>query len=340
VIFRRALVLLLLIAAAAAAYAAWAILGPAGGFSGEQFVQVPRGAGSFEVAARLRSSGVLASEWPFLLIRLLRPRSVLQAGEYRFDRPLSPVEIYQKIARGEVSYYSLTIPEGFTISEIAGAVADTRILTRQEFLLAAGRGDRIADLAPGARSLEGFLYPDTYRITRGTTADELVEGMLRRFREVYGALPPAEASVLETVTLASLVEEETAVAAERPLVASVFGNRLRAGMPLQCDPTVIYALQLEGRYRGALYQEDLGVRSPYNTYLRPGLPPGPISSPGRASLQAVLAPAHTNYLYFVADNQGGHVFSADLDRHSRAAASYRRAADRAAPQRKKPNRGR
>ena len=320
--FRRTLSLLLLGVGIAVLYAAWSILRPFQGYAGEAFVDVRRGADTLEIAGDLERAGVLRAEWPMLLLRVVRPRSRLKAGEYRFDRPLSPLEVYGKIAAGEVFYYSVTIPEAYSMFEIADAVAQTGVLTRRQFLAEAVKGGRIADLAPGARSLEGFLFPDTYRLTRHTTAEELAGQMIRRFREVYGR---PSGDVLATVTLASLVEKETALAAERPLVASVFHNRLSLGMPLQCDPTVIYALQLAGRYSGTIHKEDLALSSPYNTYARPGLPPGPIANPGRAALQAALAPAETGYRYFVADNKGGHVFSATLDRHSQAVASYVRA---------------
>jgi UPF0755 protein len=264
----------------------------------------------------------------------------LQAGEYRFDRPLSPWEVYRKIAAGAVFYHSVTIPEGSNIFEIADLVARTGIITRQEFLLAARNGRRLGDLAPGLPTLEGFLFPDTYHFSRHTSAEDLAGQMVGRFQTVWTELlagRPAPASVAETVTLASLVEEETPVAAERPMVASVFRNRLRLGMALQCDPTVIYALQMLGRYRGDLTKDELGVASPYNTYTRAGLPPGPISNPGRASLAATLAPAETAYLYFVADGQGGHTFSASHDRHVEAVARYRRQNGANARRQKKQN---
>ncbi|MBI3664917.1 MAG: endolytic transglycosylase MltG [Acidobacteria bacterium] len=322
--FQRTIWILFLLAAALSLYVALSIVRPYRGFSPEAFVNLRRGAGSFEIAAQLENAGVLRSQWPFLLLRLLRPGSVLKAGEYRFNRPLSPLDVYRKIARGEVFYYTLTVPEGYSMWEIADAVARTGVISREAFLLEARRGERVADLAPGAKTLEGFLFPDTYRLTRRTTAEELVGQMLKRFREVARQLPQVP-QLLEAVVLASLVEKETPAAAERPLVASVFRNRLRVGMPLQSDPTVIYALELAGRYRGEIFKDDLAIQSPYNTYEHPGLPPGPIANPGRASLQAAISPAETNYFYFVADNKGGHVFSADLERHSRAVAGYRRA---------------
>ena len=331
--FQRTVWILFLLAAALAVYAVYSDFRPFRGFSGETFVDIRRGAGAFEIAAQLENAGVLRDQWPFLLLRLLRPASLLKAGEYRFDRPLSPVEVYRRIARGDVFYYTLTIPEGYSMWEIAEAAARTGVIPRQALLAEVRRGERVADLAPGSHTLEGFLFPDTYRLTRHTTAEDLVGQMLKRFREVCKQLPPAT-SLREAVVLASLVEKETAVAAERPLVASVFHNRLRVGMPLQSDPTVIYALQLAGRYRGEIFKDDLAVQSPYNTYMHPGLPPGPIANPGRASLQAAFSPAETNYFYFVADSKGGHVFSANLERHSRAVAGYRRANGRNSAHRK------
>lgn len=321
------LVLLLLALAAAGLYAAFALLQPHQGFSREVSVDIRRGAGTFEIAAQLAEAGVLRSEWSFLLMRALRPRALLKAGEYHFDRPLSPLEVFRKIAAGDVVYYSLTVPEGYTMFEIADAVARTGLLTRQEFLLAAQSAERIRDLAPRAHTLEGFLFPDTYRLTRHITAGELAAQMLRRFREVYQELH-GSGDAYETVVLASLIEKETPVSVERPIVASVFRNRLRVGMALQCDPTVIYALQVAGRYQGELRKDDLAFHSPYNTYANPGLPPGPIANPGRASLRAALQPAATDYLYFVADGKGGHVFSTSFDRHSEAAARYRRVNNR------------
>lgn len=332
--FRRILLALFAAGALLAVYAGYMILKPYQGYGGEVFVDIRRGADTPEIAGQLARAGVVRAEWPFFLLRILRPRSVLKAGEYRFARPLSPLEVYRKIAAGDVFYYSLTIPEGYNMFDIAEAVARTGVITRQEFLAAARQGERIAAFAPGAQTLEGFLFPDTYRLTHRQSAGELVGRMLHRFRDVFAELqaaaPAATRNVLDTVTLASLVEKETAVPAERPLVASVFRNRLRAGMPLQCDPTIIYALQLEGRYDGRIHKEDLALPSPYNTYARAGLPPGPIANPGRTSLQAALAPADTNYLYFVADSNGGHVFSATLERHSRAVADYLRAGRRRA----------
>jgi UPF0755 protein len=335
--FRRILLVLLALGIVAALFVAFAILFPFQAYSGEVFVDIHRGASTPEMAAQLAEAGVLRSGWPFLLLRAIRPRTVLQAGEYRFDRPLSPWDVYRKLASGDIYYHTVTVPEGFNIYETAAAVDRTGIISGQVFLQAARQGQRIADLASGVQTLEGFLYPDTYLFSRHTTAEDLAGQMLTRFRQVWKEVlagRPAAPPVLETVTLASLIEKETSVGSERRVVSSVFHNRLRLGMPLQCDPTVIYALQLLDRYRGEIYRDDLALPSPYNTYVRAGLPPGPIANPGRASLEAALDPAATEYLYFVADAQGGHIFSATLDRHSEAVARYRRST--AANSRKTP----
>jgi len=325
---RRLLIILALLGVTLAAVLTYSVLTPYQGYSAPVFVDIRRGAGSVEIAGQLASAGVLRTQWPFLVLRLVSLRAVLQAGEYHFHQPLSPYQVFRKIAAGDVFYYSITVPEGYSMFEIAEAVARTEVISREQFLAEARRGERLVDLAPGAKTLEGFLFPDTYRVTRQTTAAELVGQMIQRFREVHDELKAARPAwtrnVYETVVLASLVEKETPLAAERPIVASVFENRLRIGMPLQCDPTVIYALQLADRYRGEIHKEDLSFQSPYNTYLHFGLPPGPIANPGRASLQATLDPNKTDYLYFVADNKGGHVFSSDLSQHSQAVANYRR----------------
>ena len=185
---------------------------------------------------------------------------------------------------------------------------------------------RIADLHPSARDLEGYLFPDTYHIASHTGAAEIVQAMVNRFRQVYSSLEQdsGKRSVQEVVILASLVEKETPAPEERPLVAAVFYNRLRGNMALQCDPTVIYAAILEGRYDGTIRQSLLNSPSPYNTYVHQGLPPGPIANPGKASLRAALHPASADYLYFVADANGGHTFSRTLADHNRAVSLYRR----------------
>ena len=209
--------------------------------------------------------------------------------------------------------------------DIAQSLEDLGLMKAGEFLRAARNPAPIRDLAPEAATLEGYLFPSTYRLTRLMPAEQICRQMTGQFRHVWKELG-APAGAHRLVTLASLVEKETAVAAERPVIASVFRNRLAIGMKLDCDPTIIYAALLEDRYRGAIFQSDLASANPYNTYHHAGLPPGPIANPGKRALEAALAPAETKFLYFVArpDHTGTHQFSAGLDQHQRAVAQYRR----------------
>jgi UPF0755 protein len=268
---------------------------------------------------------VIEHPWEFLLTRALRPSVKLQAGEYRFSAPASVLTVYSRIARGDVFYYDLSIPEGQTMFDIASAIEALGLMPAAKFLDAARDPSLLHDIAPSAPSLEGYLFPDTYRVTRHTSASELCHILTQRFRSEWARIG-ASADVHQTVTLASLIEKEAAVPADRPLIASVFHNRLKLGMKLDCDPSTVYAALLEGRYRGKIHQSDLASRNPYNTYQHAGLPPGPIASPGAASLRAALAPAETDYLYFVArpDGSGSHQFSKNLAAHSQAASQYRR----------------
>jgi UPF0755 protein len=324
------LFLLLFVLGAVALGAAWYVLGqPYKGFTGPVFLDIPRGMGTRQIASALASRGVIPSEWHFYAARLLRPGRHVQAGEYQFAREASPWQVYDRLARGDIFYLEVTFPEGSNIFDMAEVVQQTGIIKREEFLKVARDPALIRDLAPGAPSLEGYLFPATYRMTRRTTARQLCRDMTGRFRRAWadvGGGKSGKGKTNDLVTLASLVEKETAVASERPLVASVYWNRLKQGVKLDCDPTVIYAALLEGRYRGTIYRSDLDNDHPYNTYRRPGLPPGPIANPGLASLKATLAPAQTSYLYFVAkpDGSGGHNFSNSLSDHNRAVAEYRR----------------
>ncbi len=290
------------------------------------YVEVPTGSSARAIAAQLRSAGVVRHEWTFRLLNYMRPSATLKAGEYEFARPASPREVIEKLRRGETFYIALTVPEGYNIFDIAEAAAAAGLASRDAMLAAERNTSLIVDLDPQAGSLEGYLFPDTYHFGRRTTPDRIVASMLARFRKVYGELERQHAPgrpTRETVTLASLVERETGIPGERPVVAGVYINRLTAGMPLQCDPTVIYAALLAGRYRGTIYQSDLQYDSPYNTYLRRGLPPGPIANPGRASLEAAMQPAATAYLYFVKGDNGGHRFARTLEEHSRNVTEYR-----------------
>ncbi len=280
------------------------------------------------MGALLQRRGIVRSQYAFDLLRLALGGR-LRAGEYRFDHPAPTIEVYRRIARGDVYTRTVVIPEGFNIFDIAHAVEAAGLLPATEFL-AAERSNTalVTDLVrtPPA-SLEGFLFPDTYRFSRHTTPATMLATMVRRFRREAAAMGLAPGAELErTLILASLVEKEVGVSGERPLVASVFENRLRAGMPLQTDPTVIYAALLDGRFRGTIHASDLHAASAYNTYTHAGLPPGPICNPGAAALAAALHPAQTHYLYFVSDAAGHSVFSATLEEHLRHVSAYRQAA--------------
>jgi len=216
------------------------------------------------------------------------------------------------------------VPEGHNLFDIAHAVGQLGFIQPEEFLAAARNTALIHDLSPSAPTLEGYLFPSTYRLTRHTTADQLCRLMTDQFRRVWKELGGTGAAA--TVTLASMVEKETAVPEERATVAAVYRNRLEAGMPLQCDPTTIYAALLENRYQGKIFRSDLASQNAYNTYAHAGLPPGPIANPGRGSLEAALHPAASDFLYFVAkpDGSGAHRFSVNLAEHEKAVKEYRR----------------
>lgn len=294
----------------------------------EQFVDIPPGTGPAGMARRLADAGVVRSPRTFRFAVWLHGSSRrLQAGEYRFDRPLSAAEVVDKIARGDVHVRALTFREGLTIREMAGVFEKAGFGSAADFIAASKNVDLVREIDPQAKDLEGYLFPDTYTLPRRTTAAQLVERMVARFHKVLTPEMKAQAagrglSVRELVTLASVVEKETAKADERPIVAGVYSNRLRIGMGLQADPTVIYALMLAGRYDGNIRRGDLQFDSPYNTYRYAGLPPGPIAAPGAASLQAAANPADVPYLFFVSRNDGSHVFSETLEEHNRNVYQY------------------
>jgi UPF0755 protein len=321
---------LLVVALALAGAAAWLVLTPYGP-STETFVDLNPGSSTPTIGRALEQAGVVRNRYAFDLLRVFK-RGTLRAGEYRFDHPVPAVEVYARIARGDIYTRALTIPEGENIFDIATRVEENGFGSRQDFLSAAvDQTSLISDIDPGARSLEGYLFPDTYRFARRVKPEQIVGAMVKRFRAVAAQLG-LKGNFHQVVTLASLVERETAVDAERPLVASVFDNRLHKDMPLMTDPAVIYGLELEGAWRGTIYQSDLKRDTAYNTYLHAGLPPGPIANPGIPSLRAAMDPANTDYLYFVAagaNAQGHSTFSATLDEHNREVARYRRAVKKA-----------
>ncbi len=323
------LLLLVLLAAGGAWWVRTRLTTPHRGFTEpEVFVDLPPGTGVAAMAARLTEAGVVADPWTFrIAARLSGAERQLQAGEYRFAEPATPVSVVDRLSRGDVFSRPVTFREGLTIREMADVFERSGLGTGAAFERAATTSDRAQSFDPDARTLEGYLFPDTYPLARRVDPDALVQLMVAGFLRVFDADARAKAaaqnlSVREAVTLASLVEKETALAAERPLVAAVYRNRLQRNIPLQCDPTVIYALMQAGRWRGNLTRAHLQLDSPYNTYRYPGLPPGPIASPGRASIEAALAPADVPYLYFVSRNDGSHVFATTLAEHNRNVATW------------------
>ena len=325
----RAILVLFLLALAAAGGAVWLVLAPFGPAT-ETFVDIAQGTGGIRIGRELESSGVIRTRYAFDLVRYLR-RGTLRAGEYRFDHPADVFEVYDRIARGDVYTKAVTIPEGATMFEVAARLEQAGFGPAERFLSAAKDTKLVADLDPHAKTLEGYLFPDTYHLPGRANPEQIAAAMVHRFRQAAEQLG-LHGDVHEVVTSASLVERETAVDAERPLVASVFTNRLAHKMPLMTDPAVIYGLEVEKLWRGTIYASDLKRDTPYNTYLHEGLPPGPVANPGLPSLRAAMQPAHTDYLYFVAagDNPQGHsMFAATLDEHNRNVAEYRKAMKKA-----------
>ncbi len=317
-------VIALVVAAGGFAWLVTRVNEPYKGYEGsEQFVEVPTGSGVASIARRLADAGVVRDAVSFrYAVWLIGGSRALKAGEYRFDRPLTAGEVARKIARGEVYLRQITFREGLTIRDMAAVFEKEGFGTRKAFIDAASSAELIRSLDPAAADLEGYLFPDTYALPRRATAETLVEMMVSRFhKQVGGELAERAAgagmNVHEAMTLASIVEKETGKADERPLVAAVYANRLKIGMGLQCDPTVIYALQRAGRDIKNLTREDLQYDSPYNTYRYAGLPPGPIASPGKASIDAALQPAAVPYLYFVSRNDGSHAFATTLEEHNK-----------------------
>lgn len=322
-----AIFLILLIAAGGAAWLVFSPFGP----NQETFVELTPGSSTVRIGQQLQDAGVVRSQLAFDLMRVWK-RGTLRAGEYRFDHPAPVTEVYARIARGDVFTRTVTIPEGATIFDVAARLEEAGLGAKGIFLdAAANQTALVTDLDPQATSLEGYLFPDTYHFARSAGPALICATMVRRFRAVADQLGLTQ-NVHAVVTLASLVERETAVDAERPLVASVFENRLAKNMPLMTDPSVIYGLEVEGRWRGAIHQSDLSHNTAYNTYLHPGLPPGPVANPGARSLKAAMDPAKTDYLYFVAagaNPQGRSLFASTLEEHNRNVAGYRSAAKKA-----------
>ncbi len=354
---RKIVWLVLLIVAAGAGWFAWALLSPTE-IPAQTFVMLHPGYSTRRIAAELKAAGIIRSEQAFIVWHYIRHKHSLKAGEYLFDKPASIIDIHKRLGRGDVYFHTVVVPEGFTMFDIAHAVEAAGLGSAEDFLKVA-RTDTalIADIAPAANSLEGYLFPDTYEFSRMMTMQEMATAMVKQFRQtarqigliqggvaesgtavspispnmevaVSGSLRdanPAPTDLERTVIMASIVEKETAVADERPLVASVYYNRLNKRIALDADPSIIYAELLAGTYSGALHHTDMQFSSPYNTYKNAGLPPGPIGNPGRSALEAAMHPAQSDYYYFVADAQGQHRFARTIEEHNRNVEAYRRA---------------
>ena len=321
---RAIFVFIMVAASGVGGWLAWALRAPLTP-DGQKFVMLHPGYSTRRIATELKAAGVIRSADAFVLWHYFRHRRSLKAGEYLFEKPANALEVHNRLVRGDIYFHTVVIPEGFTIFDIAQAVHDAGLGSREDFLqLAMSDTALIADLAPEAKSLEGYLFPSTYQFTRTESMPEMVASMVKEFRQVAREIGLTN-DVGKVVTMASIIEKETAVQEERPEVASVYYNRLAKNIALQADPSVIYAELLAGSYAGALHHQDMQVDSPYNTYRHPGLPPGPIGNPGRTSLEAAMHPAETRYFYFVSDANGHHKFAQDLEEHNKNVAAYRKA---------------
>ncbi len=335
---RKIIWLSLVAAAGAAGWFAWAVLTPTEP-AAQTFVLLRPGYSTRRIAAELKNAGVIQSEQAFILWHYAHPKRPLKAGEYLFDKPANILDIQKRLRRGDVYFHTIVVPEGFTIFDIARAVEAAGLGPADDFLKEAQSDTAlIADIDPGAQSLEGYLFPDTYEFSRMMTMHDMAAAMVKQFHQVarqielISAYPLAGTPegvpirpVRDFVTMASIIEKETSVAEERPLVASVYYNRLVHNVALDADPSIIYAELLAGTYTGKLHHEDMQFSSPYNTYRHPGLPPGPIGNPGRSALEAALHPASSDYFYFVADAQGHHRFARTMAEHDKNVAAYRKA---------------
>jgi peptidoglycan lytic transglycosylase G len=317
------------------------------------------GFSTHRIASELKSAGVIRSEEAFVLWHDFHHRRSLKAGEYLFDKPANIIDLQKRLRRGDVYFHTVVVPEGFTMFDIARAIEAAGLGPAEDFLkVAQSDTSLIADIAPRAPSLEGYLFPETYEFTRTMTMSEIAAAMVKQFRQVareIGLIPPPMTSTTEVgkvplggsphqqiyenygdtvgpalyvsrvVIMASIVEKETAIPEERPLVASVYYNRLASGIALDADPSIIYAELIAGTYQGALHHADMQFKSPYNTYRNAGLPPGPIGNPGKSALEAAMQPAQSDYFFFVADAAGHHRFARTIEEHNKNVDAYRHA---------------
>ncbi len=319
----------LLAAGAWLAYLLFAPIAP----TAQTFVMLRPGYSARRIAAELKKGGMIRSEDAFLLVHFVHRRYSLKAGEYLFEKPANTIDVLKRLVHGDVYFHTVVVPEGFTMFDIARAVEAAGLGPAQDFLKVAQNDVAlIADIAPGATSLEGYLFPDTYEFSRMMTMHEMAAAMVKQFRQVasqlglmQGAASAPPGDLERTVIMASIVEKETAVPDERPMVASVYCNRLQKRIALDADPSIIYAELLAGTYSGALHHDDMKFASAYNTYMHAGLPPGPIGNPGKSALEAAMHPAQSDYFYFVADAAGHHRFARTIDEHNKNVAAYRKA---------------
>ena len=362
---RRIVWLILIAVLGGAGWLAWALLMPVEP-SGQTIVLLRQGYSTRRIATELKNAGVIRSKEAFVLWHYWHHGRTLKAGEYLFEKPANIIDIQKRLRRGDVYFHTVVVPEGFTMFDIAHAIEDAGLGSADEFLKEAQTDTGlISDIAPNARSLEGYLFPDTYQFSRMMTMHEMALSMVCQFRAVAqqigpiggesesvasnsgqsthsghicisvyaretdtkpASFTPEDLTLLErTVIVASIVEKETSVPAERPMVASVYYNRLEKHMALDADPSIIYAELLAGTYTGALHHADMQFKSPYNTYRNAGLPPGPIGNPGKSALEAAMHPAQTDYYYFVADAQGHHRFARTIEEHNKNVLAYRKA---------------
>ena len=298
--------------------------------AGEAVLFFPYGTPTTEIFHRLSDERIVSPAWlAEIWYRLAQSATPLQAGEYRFSRPAPLSEVISRMARGDVVRHTIVVPEGLTAEETFELFWSRGISRREAFQRAFTNPELIGSVARGAPDLEGFLYPDTYVVTRSTLARQIVESMLANFRRHFTPEMRERAAAMnltlrDAVTLASIVQKETSLAREAPVIAGVYWNRLRRGMRLQADPTVTYAMKRDAKWTGTLYRSDYGYPSVFNTYLHGGLPPGPICNPGAGALRAAVTPSATDFLYFVADRTGGHTFSRTFQEHLDAIAAARR----------------
>jgi UPF0755 protein len=330
---RTFFILFVLAVLALGGWLAWVLMQPVMP-AGQTFVLLHPGYSTRRIATELQSAGVIRSADAFVLWHYFHHKRSLKAGEYLFEKSATSLDVHRRLAHGDVYFHTVVIPEGYNMFDIAQAIQNASLGSSEEFLkVATSDTALIADLAPDAKTLDGYLFPNTYEFTRMQTMQEMAAAMVKQFRQVAREIGLTTDSqnvgglgndLQQRVILASIIEKETAAPEERPLVASVYNNRLARHVALQADPSVIYAELLQGSYSGALHHADMQFNSAYNTYTHPGLPPGPIGNPGKTSLEAAMHPADTDYFYFVSNGNGHHRFAHSLEEHNRNVAAYRR----------------